>query len=100
MLNLNFFEYIYLDGKNIEDNIIELHFYWKNNYNKENILKIGKKETFYNALLKLLSNKDFESNFITHCWHLLNKTENVNINTTINYSINLDFDSQDTERIK
>ena len=100
MLNLNFFEYIYLDGKIIEDNIIELHFYWKNNYNKEYIIKIGKKETFYNALLKLLSNKDLEYYFITYCWHLLNKTENVNINTTLNYSINLDSDSQDTERIK
>lgn len=92
MLNLNFFEYIYLDGKIIEDNIIELHFYWKNNNKKEYMIKIGKKETFYNALLKLLSNKDFEYYFITYCWHFLNEAENVNIN--------LDSDLQDTERIK
>ena len=99
-LHLNFYEYIYLDGKIIEDSIIEMHFYWINKSNKEYIIEIGKKETFYNALLKLLNHKDLEFYFISYCYRFFNENENKYINSTMNYSINLDPDIEDTERIR
>ena len=87
-LNLNIYEYIYLDGKIIEDSIIELHFYWINNSNTEYIITIGKKETFYNAVLKLLNHKDLTVYNISLCYRFFNINEIRNIYTKMNYSIN------------
>ena len=98
-LNLNIYEYIYLDGKILEDNLIELHFYWKNNPSNEYIIEIGRKETFYNAFLKLLSIKDLECYFITCCYRLINKKcKGEDLKEQINNSIN--YDSQESDGIE